>query len=252
MPKKCHPTRKRRRKFHKFERRKTFRSTRFGNFLKPKYYDTKNANITLKDHPIEHTIAFLGNPNVGKSSLFNSLTGGHQHIGNWPGKTVEKKEGHFMLSDEYFSLFDLPGTYSLSARSEEEVITRNFVVEENPDLVCVIVDATRLERTLYLALQALELNEKVAVIVNMMDIAERENIVIDTKKLEKKLGVPVITVCSFDDSSIIKLKKFLYDALHTDKYSFHPAKFIYSQKIEFMIKNISEQIEGRTALTKYP
>ncbi|MHA1224746.1 MAG: FeoB small GTPase domain-containing protein, partial [Candidatus Heimdallarchaeaceae archaeon] len=74
----------------------------------------------------------------------------------------------------------------------------------------------------------------------MMDLAERENIVIDKKKLEKKLGVPVITVCSFDDSSILKLKKFLYDALHTDKYSFHPAKFIYSQKIEFMIKNISE------------
>ncbi|MCK4972836.1 MAG: 50S ribosome-binding GTPase, partial [Candidatus Heimdallarchaeota archaeon] len=114
------------------------------------------------DHTIEHRIAFLGNPNVGKSSIFNILTGSHQHIGNWPGKTVEKKEGHFLLSDEYFSLIDLPGAYSLSAHSEEELITRQYVVEERPDLVCAIVDATRLERTSYIALQALELTDNIA------------------------------------------------------------------------------------------
>ncbi|MHA2309112.1 MAG: FeoB small GTPase domain-containing protein, partial [Candidatus Heimdallarchaeaceae archaeon] len=124
----------------------------------------------LNDHSIEHKIAFLGNPNVGKSSLFNLLTHSHQHVGNWPGKTIEKKEGHFILSDEFFSLIDLPGTYSLSARSDEEIVTRKFITEEEPDLVCIIADATRLERTLFLAMQTMELTKNVAIFVNMSDL----------------------------------------------------------------------------------
>ncbi|MHA1419652.1 MAG: ferrous iron transport protein B [Candidatus Heimdallarchaeaceae archaeon] len=204
------------------------------------------------DHSIEHRIAFLGNPNVGKSSLFNILTGSHQHIGNWPGKTVEKKEGHFLLSDEYFSLIDLPGAYSLSAHSEEEIITRQYVVEEEPDLVCAIVDATRLERTSYIALQALELTNNIALIVNMMDLAEKENIHIDRHKLEKQLGIPVLLVSAFDNSCIMRIKKFLYDSLHTEKYSFHPAYLIYSHKLETMINSVSRQIENRETLRNYP
>ncbi|MCK5141454.1 MAG: ferrous iron transporter B, partial [Candidatus Heimdallarchaeota archaeon] len=204
------------------------------------------------DHTIEHRIAFLGNPNVGKSSIFNILTGSHQHIGNWPGKTVEKKEGHFLLSDEYFSLIDLPGAYSLSAHSEEELITRQYVVEERPDLVCAIVDATRLERTSYIALQALELTDNIALIVNMMDLAEKENIQIDKHKLEKQLGIPILLVSVFDNSSIIRIKKFLYDALHTEKYTFQPAFLIYSQKLETMINSVSRQIENREKLRDYP
>ncbi|GAH20079.1 unnamed protein product [marine sediment metagenome] len=101
-------------------------------------------------------------------------------------KIIEKKEGHLLLSDEYFSIIDLPGAYSLTAHSEEEIITRQYVVEEKPDLVCVIVDATRLERTSYIALQALELTDNIALIVNMMDLAEKENIQIDRHKLEKQ------------------------------------------------------------------
>ncbi len=229
------------------------------------------------DHTIEHRIAFLGNPNVGKSSLFNMLTGGHQHIGNWPGKTVEKKEGHYLfprridnwiggisrkpiekkeghllLSDEYFSIIDLPGAYSLSAHSEEELITRKYVVEEEPDLVCVIVDATRLERTSYIALQALELTDNIALIVNMMDLAEKESIQIDRHKLEKQLGIPVLLVSAFDNSCIIRIKKFLYDALHTEKYTFTPAYLIYSQKLETMINSVSRQINNREILQDYP
>jgi len=203
-------------------------------------------------HTIEHRIAFLGNPNVGKSSIFNILTGSHQHIGNWPGKTVEKKEGHFLLSDEYFSLIDLPGAYSLSAHSEEELITRQYVVEERPDLVCAIVDATRLERTSYIALQALELTDNIALIVNMMDLAEKENIQIDRHKLEKQLGIPVLLVSAFDNSCIIRIKKFLYDALHTEKYTFTPAFLLYSQKLETMINSVSRQISDRTVLKDYP
>ncbi|MHA1198665.1 MAG: ferrous iron transport protein B [Candidatus Heimdallarchaeaceae archaeon] len=206
----------------------------------------------LNEHTIEHKVAFLGNPNVGKSSLFNLLTGSHQHIGNWPGKTVERKEGHFILSDEYFSLVDLPGTYSLSARSVEELVTRQFIVEENPDLVCVIADATRLERTLFVALQVMEFAENVAIIINMKDIAEKACIDIDTALLEEKLGVPILYVCAYETSGIVRIKKFLYDALHTEKYVFTPAKIVYSPKIEFMVNNISEQIEARESLLNYP
>ncbi|NPD88307.1 MAG: ferrous iron transport protein B [Asgard group archaeon] len=204
------------------------------------------------DHIIEHKIVFLGNPNVGKSSLFNLLTGSHQHVGNWPGKTIEKKEGHFILSDEFFSLIDLPGTYSLSARSDEEIVTRKFITEEEPDLVCIISDATRLERTLFLALQTMELTKKIAIFINMTDLAEKIGLYIDNKKLEEQLGVPVLLVSATDDNSVIRIKKFLYDAIHTDKYEFNPAMLLYSTKIELMIQSISRQIEYRSICTEYP
>lgn len=227
-------------------------STKRKNKKKQKLKKCKRNYYASKKHSIEHVIGFLGNPNVGKSSLFNELTGSHQHIGNWPGKTVEKKEGHFILADEYFSVVDLPGTYSLSGRSDEEIITEEFIVQERPDLVCVIADAMRLERTLYLALQAFELTDKVAIIVNMIDVAEKHNLEINRKKLENSLGVPVILVSALRDSSLIELKKFIYDALHTDKYHFHPAKIFYSDKIEGLIRKISEQIEDRKVLKEYP
>ena len=193
-------------------------------------------------HIVEHVIAFLGNPNVGKSSLFNLLTGSHQHIGNWPGKTVEKKVGDFILGGEYFSLVDLPGSYSLNARSDEEEITRDFIVKEKPDLVCAIIDGTRLERTMYIALEAMELTKNVAIIINMADLTEKEGISIDVAKLQKQLGVPVLLVSAVKRDSMIHFKKFLYDALHTRKYSFNPPTVIYSPVIERLIIQISKQI----------
>ncbi len=253
MPRKDHQQRGKRRFYRKG--RGHFKGQSWQSFkedFRMHYRVKRRKHFFPDEHTIEHTIAFLGNPNVGKSSLFNVLTGSHQHIGNWPGKTVERKEGHFILSDEYFSLVDLPGTYSLAARSEEELVTRQFLVEEKPDLVCVIADATRLERTLFVALQAMELTENVAIIINMKDIAEKECIDIDIALLEEKLGVPILYVCAYETSSIIRIKKFLYDALHTVKYQFTPAKVVYSPKIEFMINNISEQIEARETMLDYP
>jgi ferrous iron transport protein B len=225
-----------------------FRSHRAHSDIGPR----KRMKTLAMEHTVEHKIAFLGNPNVGKSSLFNILTHSHQHIGNWPGKTVERKEGHFILSDEYFAIVDLPGTYSLSARSEEEVITRKFILDEEPDLVCVIVDAMRLERTLYLATQAMELTKRVAIIINMMDVAEKEGITINASKLEESLGVPVLLVSALEDYSILRIKKFLFDALHTDKYNFYPAQILYSPKIEYMLQDISKQIESRGVCSEYP
>ncbi|MCG3260642.1 MAG: 50S ribosome-binding GTPase, partial [Candidatus Heimdallarchaeota archaeon] len=152
MPKQC-PHCGKRSRFHRHRSRVIKPEDRLTKgFKHPKRYG-RGFRKDFNDHSIEHKVAFLGNPNVGKSSLFNILSGSHVHVGNWPGKTVEKKEGHFILSDEYFSLVDLPGAYSLSARSEEELVTRHFIVDEQPDLICVIADATRLERTLFIALQ---------------------------------------------------------------------------------------------------
>ncbi len=124
-------------------------------------------------------VALAGNPNAGKSTIFNALTGGRQHVGNWPGKTVDVKSGSVRWNGGQVTLVDLPGTYSLSAHSLEEVIARDFILEERPDAAIVVADATNLERNLYLAVQVLELGVPVALALNMMDRAEAEGIVID-------------------------------------------------------------------------
>ena len=116
-------------------------------------------------------VALAGNPNVGKSVIFNSLTGSHQRVGNWPGKTVEKREGVFRYGGEEIYVVDLPGTYSLTAYSVEELIARDYIIKEKPDVVVVVVDASNLERNLYLALQILELGARVVIALNKMDLA---------------------------------------------------------------------------------
>ncbi|MEA3341818.1 MAG: FeoB small GTPase domain-containing protein, partial [Chloroflexota bacterium] len=125
------------------------------------------------------TIAIAGNPNTGKSTLFNALTGLRQHTGNWPGKTVERKEGEFTHNGHVVKVVDLPGTYSLTAVSSEEIVARDFIVEAKPDAVIVIVDATNLERNLYLVLQVLELTDNIVVALNMMDQVESKGVRID-------------------------------------------------------------------------
>lgn len=137
-------------------------------------------------------VALAGNPNVGKSTLFNLLTGLHQHVGNWPGKTVEKKEGICRLPEAVLECVDLPGTYSLTAHSAEEVIARDFVLRERPDVVVVVVDAANIERNFYLLVQILELTNRVVVALNMMDLAHVKGYRIYPEKLEQALGVPVI------------------------------------------------------------
>ena len=140
----------------------------------------------------ELTIALAGNPNSGKSTVFNALTGARQHVGNWPGKTVEKKEGICKYEDYEIQVVDLPGTYSLTAYSMEEIIARDFIVEGKPDVVVDIVDASNLERNLYLAVQLLELGANLVLDLNMMDMAEARDHRIDVKALSDLLGVPVV------------------------------------------------------------
>ena len=140
----------------------------------------------------ETTIALAGNPNSGKTTLFNAFTGSRQHVGNYPGVTVEKKEGRYVHGKKQFKLVDLPGTYSLTAYSLEEVVARDFLVNEKPAAVINIVDAANLERNLYLTVQFLELGVPVILALNMIDVAEKRGITIDTKLLSDLLGVPVV------------------------------------------------------------
>ncbi len=138
------------------------------------------------------TIALIGNPNAGKTTLFNQLTGARQKVGNWPGVTVEKKEGVCRHRGETIRVVDLPGTYSLSAYSVEEVVARDYILEEKPDLVVDVIDASNLERNLYLATQLIELNIRLVFVMNMVDVAKARGIVIDYEQLARLLGVPIV------------------------------------------------------------
>jgi len=148
-------------------------------------------------------VAIAGNPNCGKTSLFNNFTGMRQHVGNWPGKTVEKKEGKFTYKENKINVIDLPGTYSLSAYSIEERIARDYIINEGVDVIVNIIDATNLERNLYLTVQLIELGANVIVALNMNDIAKKNKIFIDKAKLSTLLGVPVVEIEAVD-----KTKKY--------------------------------------------
>ncbi|MEM4450077.1 MAG: FeoB small GTPase domain-containing protein, partial [Nitrososphaerota archaeon] len=150
-------------------------------------------------------VALAGNANVGKSVIFNYLTGLHQHIGNWPGKTVEKAEGTLHFRGYTIDIIDLPGIYSLSAYSIEEQITRNYIVMEKPDVVINVIDASTLERNLYFTLQLIELGRPMIIALNQVDQAAKKGIHIDIKKLEEILGVPVIPTIAIKGVGIYQL-----------------------------------------------
>ena len=136
----------------------------------------------------DFTIALAGNPNAGKTTIFNALTGLHQHTGNWPGKTVEKKEGEIKFGDLNINIVDLPGTYSLTAYSPEEIVARDYIIEEHPDVVVNVVDATNLERNLYLTVQILELDVPLVLALNMTDVLQKDGTKIDIENLSRLLG----------------------------------------------------------------
>ena len=147
------------------------------------------------------TIALLGQPNSGKSTLFNALTGSHQHVGNWPGKTVERAEGFFTQGEELYRVVDLPGSYGLTANSAEEVVTRTYIEHGYADIVCIIVDASQLERSLYMLADFAGVKSPVMLVLNMMDVAEQKGKKIDVQKIEKLLNIPVLgfTAANLDD-----------------------------------------------------
>lgn len=182
----------------------------------------KRAAATAGQDDLPVKLALVGNPNCGKTTLFNALTGAREYVGNWPGVTVEKKERHLHAHGHDMTIVDLPGIYSLSTYSMEEVVARNFVIEEKPDAIINIIDATNLERNLYLTVQLMELERPMILALNMMDEVARMGITIDCARLSLELGVPVVPICARTGEGVeellsesAKLLTLVHEQLHT-------------------------------------
>ena len=197
-----------------------------------------------KQTPDDKIIAIAGNPNVGKSTLFNNLTGMNQHTGNWPGKTVTNAQGYCKTREHSYVLVDIPGTYSLMAHSTEEEVARNFICFGGSDGVVVVCDTTCLERNLNLVLQTMEISDRVLVCVNLMDEAARKNITIDLKGLSEKLGVPVAGTIARKKQSLDQLMKQL-DGLVEGTQTASPYQVEYSPIIEQAIAMAEPAVKGR-------
>lgn len=185
------------------------------------------------------TVALAGNPNIGKTTLLNALTGSRYSVGNWAGVTVEKKEAHLTHKNQAITLVDLPGTYSLSAYSLDESIARNYIVTENPDIILNIVDASNLERNLYLTLQLLELGKPVILALNMMDSAKKKGISIDLKKLSSTLKIPVVPIIAAKGTG---LNDILNAIVTTNQTDCNPKPFNYNPSIETLITDLQSQL----------
>ncbi|MGD0660886.1 MAG: ferrous iron transport protein B [Syntrophorhabdales bacterium] len=202
-------------------------------------------------------VALAGQPNVGKSTVFNILTGLSQHVGNWPGKTVEKKEGVHLSQDVEMRLVDLPGTYSLTAFSEEERAAREFIIQEGPDVIVLVVNASALERSLYLLSELLLLDAPVVVAVNMIDVAENQGIHVDIAALQRSLGVPVISIIATKNRGIKDLVPLIIDAAQ-HKIDYKPRlpevsadhHAIYTRLLQIVRNHVPPRFTDRWVATK--
>ena len=198
-----------------------------------------------KQAPDDRVIALAGNPNVGKSTVFNALTGLNQHTGNWPGKTVSNAQGYCKSDKHSYVLVDIPGTYSLMAHSAEEEVARNFICFGDPDAVAVVCDATCLERNMNLVLQTMEISKKVIVCVNLMDEAKRKKIKIDLNLLSERLGIPVIGITARKKKTLGALLKTL-DKIIDSKTETRPFKVTYPEEIEKAVSIIEPEIKRKS------
>jgi ferrous iron transport protein B len=198
------------------------------------------AEQTKKTHSGVYNVAIAGNPNCGKTTLFNGLTGSNQRIGNWPGVTVEKKEGSFRHRHTAMHVIDLPGIYSLSAYSEDEQVARGFLLSGKVDMVINILDATNLERNLYLTTQLLEMKIPIIIVLNMMDLAQRRNLDIDVPHMEAHLGCPVIPISAVKREDIENLKDRLVESVLSQNVS--NTRVSYSNEIEDAIEKLKPSL----------
>ncbi len=203
-------------------------------------------NLYIKEDQI--VAALAGNPNTGKTSLFNSLTGARQHVGNWPGVTVEKKEGELVYGEKSIRLVDLPGTYSLGVYSEDEVIARNFIIFEKPDVVINIVDATNLERNLYLTIQLLEMGANVVIALNMYDELQARQVEIDVTRLSQLLGVPVVPTAATRNQGMKELLDRVLEAAGEKRPV--PLKLNYGKELENELATLEEEIRSIPGLAE--
>ena len=184
----------------------------------------------------------VGNPNCGKSTLFNVLTGGNAHVGNWPGVTVERRQGKYKIKNEEISLIDLPGIYSLSPYSPEEDIARQHIVgSDTPDVIINIVDATAIERSLYLTTELMETDIPIVIAINMMDAAKKHGISISAEKLSKKLGVEVIAISAVKGRGINELMKAVLRAARLNRIG---VSTLYEYNLNKYVKSISQLLKS--------
>lgn len=202
----------------------------------------KDLCIPAAEYRTEKVIALAGNPNTGKSTVFNSLTGMNQHTGNWPGKTVTNALGRYQYGNDKYLLVDLPGTYSLLPNSVEEEVARDFICFGQPDVTVVVADATCLQRNLNLVLQILEITDRVVVCVNLMDEARRKKIRIDLDQLQRELGVPVVGTNARKGEGLNALKGAI--AQMAAGWQSHPRQVNYPQEIEALIESLSLELTG--------
>ena len=203
-------------------------------------HNTANLiKLGIKLDEVDYVITMAGNPNTGKSTVFNNLTGLKQHTGNWPGKTVSRAEGAFLYNEKRYKVVDLPGTYSLLSTSTDEVVARDFILFGQPDVTVIVVDATRLERNLNLVLQILEITDRAVLCVNLMDEAKRNHIEIDIRALSKELGIPVIPASARKKEGMNELLKAI-DEVASGKYICKPPKVkIRSKKLNKAIEQLA-------------
>lgn len=187
------------------------------------------------------TVALAGNPNAGKTTVFNNLTGAHQHVGNWPGVTVEKKEGDYSYQGYRVRVVDLPGVYSLTAYSPDEVVARNFILEGKPDIVVDIVDASNLERNLYLTVQLIELDTNLVVALNMMDIVQSRDYQIDVDSLARELGATVVPMVAKNKEGNKGLLQAIVDTFE-GRTEIEKVKLFYGNELEEHIKELGTLI----------
>ncbi len=195
----------------------------------------------------DFVVALAGNPNTGKSTVFNALTGLRQHTGNWPGKTVTRAEGGYNYHGKHVKLIDLPGTYSLLSTSTDEEVARNFILFGRPDVTVIVVDASRLERNLNLALQVLEITDKAVLCLNLVDEAKRHHVTIDARSLSKRLGIPVVPASARNGEGIPELLETIHKVA-TGEIKCKPHRIkISSKQINKAIEDLNEKL-----LAKYP
>lgn len=192
----------------------------------------------------DFVVALAGNPNTGKSTVFNSLTGLRQHTGNWPGKTVSRAEGGFSFKEKSYKLVDLPGTYSLLSTSEDEEIARNFILFGQPHVTVIVADATRLERNLNLALQILEITPHAVLCLNLMDEAKRKGIDVDVKSIEKQLGIPAVATTARYGDGINELLEAIESVAKRNWIGKEPGAISIPENIEQPILDLEHDLRA--------